>query len=1086
MQTVEAHEISPPLPLSQFADAMARLTPSAHIAGLLEVTGAFDSAGACRIAAAQLGDVNAVVANTLANSLQADENAARLIRDAVEYVVRGVQDDALSPQRAADALSLLWAFTLGIHGNVQGAEEILYVREALLPAGAFPTLGRRDGRITARHILNALVAILKTLQSTDDAVEQGRLALRMQFIAAGVPVPEFRGFTLPLEAVGLGGAELALLLHRIDRACATDEEDVELDAAFDRIFELIGDHDEIGALRLRRVRVAARDEDADAATRLLDADDGRQRRISYEVAGRDIAYVAALREHNHDGAARIALTRAQRTSDPRLSVAWGVRGLILLAEADATVTEIAHAVGRVREAVSRCDTPMPAVRALVEDVAIACCLGRRDLPGAERVVADARDCREMNLLRALLTPTGEDPVSVAILERCVDAGPAIEPLVPVFAARVGDAGRAADVLGLGAARVPGTDRARRLRELKLYLELFDNLRPADVLREAEALVVSDEPSIPALWALWMGAHQLGELDQHVDRWVKQLDDADGEMRIHLNAAIAEALVDAGRASDSSIFLSAIPDVHWCESIRGRKKEEAPELTETGSWGALAIIAELLKVSPELSARLDHGRRQLKDEQFAAAASTFGQLSRQATEPLERYMLAIIAGRAAEQAGDDFHSPPSFYRRAAEIMPAEGEAWERLVGWLASHEQGTAVAELCRSNPAQIAAAAPREDLLRAARSLDGHDAGSAFDIYGLLISSMPLTLTAEAEQQLLSDAVVAAESANRLPELLEMLERLDASLVDTRLASAIEERISSVRDRLGLDIDIDQVTEALRAGDVSDPHLDALENHAREHGSLAECADVFAEIAADTDDDTKAAQLLWRASRIHDALGAERTAIEAAERALLRLPRHAEAHLRLADHHQRRGNWDTVVNHLESAARQIHDQDRRGALYQRLGRIYEDELNRRSLALESYLVSFICRSDDITTLRRLEALYEAMGRWRDLVGSYEIAIQHARQSDEPTELDLEEIFVEKSRIEYQHLNDPKKSFESVLEAIRINPAERQYVDLVLRVLADHVTKDQVREAIETHVASLGSDEAAAAKARPDWAPYLAT
>ncbi|MCA9300303.1 MAG: hypothetical protein KDA28_14630, partial [Phycisphaerales bacterium] len=287
------------------------------------------------------------------------------------------------------------------------------------------------------------------------------------------------------------------------------------------------------------------------------------------------------------------------------------------------------------------------------------------------------------------------------------------------------------------------------------------------------------------------------------------------------------------------------------------------------------------------------------------------------------------------------------------------------------------------------------------------------------------------------------------------------------------------------DTDPQMLVEDAREHGFSEASVERLVRHFRRRREYDTLVETLVRLVDEVPDERVKAELLWRAAKTCDAeTGDVVRAGALIQRLLTFAPRHYRAHLRLADHYRDLQDWEKTTQHLEAAARLIHDKSDRAGVYRDLGEIYETHLGRRSLALESYLVSFICRSDDVRTFKRLEALYESMGRYRDLVGSYDIAIQHARQTPGESELDLEDLLFQKARIEFQHLNDPTRASETLLAAIELNPREIHYVDLMVTALARHVGKEPVRRALEMHIAALPDPERATARQRPDWSAYL--
>lgn len=173
----------------------------------------------------------------------------------------------------------------------------------------------------------------------------------------------------------------------------------------------------------------------------------------------------------------------------------------------------------------------------------------------------------------------------------------------------------------------------------------------------------------------------------------------------------------------------------------------------------------------------------------------------------------------------------------------------------------------------------------------------------------------------------------------------------------------------------------------------------------------------------------------------------------------------------RAGAWHDASLWLERAARRVRDPKIRAAHYFELGRIAADELSNPASALENFLVSFICRADS-RTLERLEALYRRSGRFRELTGAYDIAIEERRASADRA--GLEEILLRKAQLEAVELAKPERAARTLIEAIRLNPTDRYALDLFLGALADKVDRSLVVEAVRLHRESLPAGTAPAA------------
>lgn len=177
------------------------------------------------------------------------------------------------------------------------------------------------------------------------------------------------------------------------------------------------------------------------------------------------------------------------------------------------------------------------------------------------------------------------------------------------------------------------------------------------------------------------------------------------------------------------------------------------------------------------------------------------------------------------------------------------------------------------------------------------------------------------------------------------------------------------------------------------------------------------------------------------------------------------------------GAWHEASLWLERAARRVRDPAKRAAHYFELGRIAADELSNPSSALENFLVSFIC-SAEARTLERLEVLYRRGGRFRELAGAYDIAIEERRSAADNA--GLEDVLLRKAQLEALELARPERAARTLIEAIRLNPGDRYALDLFLGALADKVDRALVVEAVRLHRAALPES----APTSPDLVPWL--
>ncbi|MCB9520482.1 MAG: hypothetical protein H6699_06365 [Myxococcales bacterium] len=177
----------------------------------------------------------------------------------------------------------------------------------------------------------------------------------------------------------------------------------------------------------------------------------------------------------------------------------------------------------------------------------------------------------------------------------------------------------------------------------------------------------------------------------------------------------------------------------------------------------------------------------------------------------------------------------------------------------------------------------------------------------------------------------------------------------------------------------------------------------------------------------------------------------------------------LGDLFERLGRWDAAATALEDAARTASDASVRAALYRRVGDIYLDHRQLRLPALENYLISFMCDRGAAAVLERLDALYRALDRPKDLLGAYTIAARFADASPELADLPADELLRRRAEIEISPIGRPDLAARSACDALRRAPARLDVATLLLDVLEQNpvATADALPEAVVALETAIG-------------------
>ena len=801
---------------------------------------------------------------------------------------------------------------------------------------------------------------------------------------------------------------------------------------------------------------------------------------SEELIERACRYVQAMQDENYEDAALIATDHGNTTTDTALAVAWHTRALMLQRRACAERDVLKRTIHALNDAVTDHTPFVPAVAALANDVLLAIMLREGDFEEVKTFLHSSFQQDKVTRLRVLMcgSETPLDQLRCAVRSSCDNS-----TLISVLAIRAEPAEEASRLLE-EAIKNRSSNTRQVLRELKLYLDLFRCYRFEQVLHDASVLLVEPNSPIIALWAAWIAANHLDRLQEFIPKWQRMLRRVSGELKLHFYAAIAESFVALKMPEHAEPFLEALPDELWREAIRGRLRQLQPEATATGSWAVVSTVTKALINEPRLLKQMHLGRVRLKAHQWGEAAAAFGELGQLVKRKEDRYRLFIVAGRSSELDPDMPNAAEGFYQRAIEQDHTKSEAWDRLLTLLVRKRDLKKVAILCKDSRGQIGKLQTMHLLLKAAKTMSSISATQAFDIYRFLLLSMPLTQTKIDTSMFFEGAFSTADKSKRLEELHALFQRLILKHANSALLPRLDEWTLIVRERLGFETDLLSLMETARDHGCKIEQLERIEQSYLRRQGISAFLYAMDDLAATAADSLTHNRIFWFASQAADRADDPLSAVRLCHKIIKRSPRFYKAHLRLAEHFQTQKKWRKTVSHFEAAARLIRNTALRADVYYMLGDIYTSELKEPALALESFLVSFICDSGRAETLERLEMLYTEMGRYRDLAGSYEIALQHAIQQPEKSTLNLQELYIEKARIELQNLRNPQRAAETLYQAITLNPEEENYLHLLINGIGDAGGKTLIKSALKKHLATLSPEKQEKIKARPRWNQYI--
>ncbi len=1042
-------------PHAQLSDAFARLQPLTHHAVLLDVAGHSDAASLCRRAAIGAGQPGARFAGLLADDTDPGERSLRE-RAAAE-----------SPT----SLVLLWADAAARRRDAHRAEVFMLTREAAEPGTRAPlylgTLG-----IQERSLATAAAAEIADRLVCGEPASRPP-ALRMLSLCAAAGIADISPLLRAPIELGDDSAAAAIALELVDLAIETPR----LLATQSRrdYLHFLADGctaDRDAALFYLRNGLAELEqsvEEAIATTAVF----GPDRNFDWRDALRLNAYLAALHDSSPGAASVIAEELAAGSEDPVISTIWDLRAWNLARRAGHSPDMVSRLGFELFESSRRLGDDDAALRSHAEDLAVGMCIALGDL-GVVAPLLAADDSLEFRALAALLSTDIE-----ALIAALIDTGIEGETLAYVATAQAEQSVDACRAAARIASASESQEQSLRWRELLLFIDLFTNHQDERVRSVAGALLERGIVSPPIIWAFWVASLQLGELPAALAHFARRLEGADDDTRRHLLAAIAESHAASGSRDEASEALTALEEAdgaEWAARIRDRVLPRGEHGAAPATPAADVPVSDTAEdgdtpgedgsqvpgssepdeaaphtpVVPQAATEATAGPESQPgsdaaggEESTEAIATQYLRRAEASVSAVQKAHFLALAGRTLEPDASQQDNATLCYEEALRLNPQSDEIKRFLKSILTANERWDRIVELGLAaqpvgelHSAQAVPAATPEVATAAPEGDD--DAGHPHE--------MP--------------AVPVRPASHHTAEG----EAADAELDGTESAPADFESAFARAFDAGFTEEAMQPLTRLSAID-----------------GIGELLDRRLAAAAETLEGEARASALW-------ALWSHRrpqsdTEPELLKDAIAASERHLPSLKSLAGVYAELGQWDAHATRLEAAARLVADQQERANTYRQLGDVYLERLGNRSVALENYLVSFICAGDDAQTLARLEKIYTDLGRYKDLVSTYEVAIQKARASDSSA-LRIEDMLVEKARIERKHLNDPTRAANTIIQALAIEPTEQIFADLLVDTFADGVDEELIRDGIRSHLKAIDDEGAARIRNDPRFAKFL--
>ncbi|MGN6110824.1 MAG: tetratricopeptide repeat protein [Kofleriaceae bacterium] len=188
--------------------------------------------------------------------------------------------------------------------------------------------------------------------------------------------------------------------------------------------------------------------------------------------------------------------------------------------------------------------------------------------------------------------------------------------------------------------------------------------------------------------------------------------------------------------------------------------------------------------------------------------------------------------------------------------------------------------------------------------------------------------------------------------------------------------------------------------------------------------------------DGEMADVYARMARISsEALSNEDRAIELWGRVLDIRGEEPQALQALAELTTRRERWEELVEIIERQVAVAQSDQDQIVLYKRLGRVWEDKLQRERNALDAWLAADRLDGQDLETLRALAALYRSTQAWDELSQTLRRIIDVGTLTGQVTETETIELYAQLGQLEGEVLGRVDDAVEAWRRVIAIDPSD---------------------------------------------------
>ncbi|MDI7266447.1 MAG: hypothetical protein QME96_00435 [Myxococcota bacterium] len=194
-----------------------------------------------------------------------------------------------------------------------------------------------------------------------------------------------------------------------------------------------------------------------------------------------------------------------------------------------------------------------------------------------------------------------------------------------------------------------------------------------------------------------------------------------------------------------------------------------------------------------------------------------------------------------------------------------------------------------------------------------------------------------------------------------------------------------------------------------------------------------------------ASEIRRRAARVLDeSLGRPEEALGEWERVLADDPTNPDALAAIERIYTQMGRYQELLDILEKRRAVAASAEEENGILVRIARVWEEALDNRDRAIDVYREVLDARGDDQEILRVLERLYEAAGRWRDLLG----IVERQRDLLDPGSEGYRDRVFRIGRVSQENLADAGRAVECYRSILEDDPSHQGAVDALERILPE--------------------------------------